>query len=569
MIPLALVGLVGLVAWLTYGARLAERSHRDTAESALRDYAGFAGWEFARHTQDLLAGRIRSSLGRLHEVHLTPADEAPPVSMIAPGAAHCGCGFGQDTRFAFRVDLRSGAIDVAGATTAGTSGALARLRPTFAAAARDGLGRGQARMSDRLNDWVRLIVDTLAGERLVVPYTVLRDTSGAARAVYGLAALPRSITKLFDCAMTTQALLPPSLVGATPNDSVLSLRVATSAGTSVYQRGDRFDRAFSAADTMPAWTGGLVTTVSLRPETAQSLLIGGVPSSRLPTYLLLLGVAIVVTLAALVQLKRSRELASLRSHFVANVSHELRTPLAQISMFSETLMLDRERSPEERRHFLSVIQREARRLTHLVEGVLRFSRGEAGATAIRAERRDLVADVSETIVAFQPLAAAADATVTLVADAAAFAWADSGAVRQIVLNLLDNAIKYGPAGQAVTVRVGVDGADAIVSIEDEGVGIPESDRQRVFEPFARLERAGLPRVSGSGIGLSIVRDLVIAHGGRVWVDAGSSGRGTRVSFSVGVAPKSQPPATSPTGTSPNRAQSPRSGPRAELEGALR
>jgi signal transduction histidine kinase len=201
--------------------------------------------------------------------------------------------------------------------------------------------------------------------------------------------------------------------------------------------------------------------------------------------------------------------------------------------------------------------------------VLRFSRGEAGATAIRTERRDVVADVSDTIAAFQPLAAAADATVTLVADGRAFAWTDAGAVRQVVLNLLDNAIKYGPAGQTVTVRVVAEGADAIISIEDEGAGIPASDRQRVFEPFARLDRPGLPRVSGSGIGLSIVRDLVTAHDGRVWVDPGDNGRGTRVSFTVALAQAGDAQPSPPIGRSRHRVRAPQSVPEGELEGIVR
>jgi signal transduction histidine kinase len=286
---------------------------------------------------------------------------------------------------------------------------------------------------------------------------------------------------------------------------------------------------------MPSWTGGLVTTVALRPETAESLLIGGMPASRLPTYLALLTGAVLVCGVALVQLRRGRELALMRSQFVANVSHELRTPLAQISMFSETLMLDRERSSEERRHFLSVIQREARRLSHLVEGVLRFSRGEAGASAVRPEARDVAADVAETVASFQPLAAAADATVILETTGPVRAMADAGAVRQIVLNLLDNAVKYGAPGQTVTVGIAGSEQEVTVRVEDEGVGIPAADRQRVFEPFARLERSDAPRVSGSGIGLSVVRDLVAAHGGRVWVEAGTDGRGTRVSFTLTAA----------------------------------
>ena len=155
---------------------------------------------------------------------------------------------------------------------------------------------------------------------------------------------------------------------------------------------------------------------------------------------------------------------------------------------------------------------------------------------IRTEPRDVSADVYETLNGFEPLAAAADVDVESFLAEDAHALADPGAVRQIVLNLLDNAVKYGPRGQTVTVRVAHDSERIIVSVEDEGPGIPAADRQRIFEPFARLERAGAPRVSGAGIGLAVVRDLVAAHSGRVWVEDGEgtdgSPRGTRVSFSL-------------------------------------
>ncbi|MDF2774272.1 MAG: ATP-binding region ATPase domain protein [Geminicoccaceae bacterium] len=535
LIPSALVVLVGLVAWLTYGARAAERSHRATAESALRDYAAFASWEFARHTQGLLTSRVHGSLGRARDLRLASGADLPPATLVDPEAAHCGCGFGEDTRFAFRFDLGQGTLETSRVMPAPVQAAIGRLAPAFHAAVHDGLGR-RTRRSEPLDAWARLVVETLDGRESVVAYTIVHDAGGRARAAYGVVAQVEGLTKLFDCAMTKQALLPPSLVGSAPNDSVLGLRVATPSGVTIYERGGGVGSALAAADTMPVWAGGLVTTVALRSETAESLLIGGMPASRLPTYLALLAAAVLVAVLALVQLRRGRELALLRSQFIANVSHELRTPLAQISMFSETLMLDRERSPDERRHFLSVILREARRLTHLVEGVLRFSRGEGAADAARPEPRDITSDIADTVASFQPLATAAEATLVLDAAGSVHAWADAGAVRQIVLNLLDNAMKYGSPGQTVVVGVLDDEREVTVFVEDEGVGIPVADRHRVFEAFARLERPGAPRVSGSGIGLSVVRDLVAAHGGRVWVGTGRNNRGTRVSFTLATAP---------------------------------
>jgi signal transduction histidine kinase len=199
-------------------------------------------------------------------------------------------------------------------------------------------------------------------------------------------------------------------------------------------------------------------------------------------------------------------------------------------MFSETLMLERDRAPEERRHFLSVIFRESKRLSHLVESVLRFSRAEAGTQQLTPKALDLTAEVREVVEGFAPLAAAGDVRITVVMDRPGSARADSGAFRQILVNLLDNAMKYGPRGQTVMVRVERLHDEVLVSVEDQGPGIPAGDRERIFEPFVRLERAEESRVSGAGIGLSVVRELASAHGGRVWVE-GANG-GARVVFTV-------------------------------------
>jgi signal transduction histidine kinase len=157
------------------------------------------------------------------------------------------------------------------------------------------------------------------------------------------------------------------------------------------------------------------------------------------------------------------------------------------------------------------------------------------------EVRDIVPDIRDTVDAFAPLAAAATTRVELVTPAAAHSYADAGAVRQILLNLLDNAVKYGPAGQTARVAIRADEGEIRVSVEDEGPGISPGDRERVFDAFTRLDSVGQPNVTGAGIGLSVVRDLVHAHGGRVWIDAvvrgSADGRGgTAVTFTLPLAP---------------------------------
>jgi signal transduction histidine kinase len=126
-----------------------------------------------------------------------------------------------------------------------------------------------------------------------------------------------------------------------------------------------------------------------------------------------------------------------------------------------------------------------------------------------------------------PLAAAADVRVVTSYAPDVHALADRGALRQMVLNLLDNAVKYGPPGQTVTVRTSAHGERARVSIDDQGEGIPARERERVFESFYRLDRHANSAVAGSGIGLYVVRELARLHGGDAWVEQVPGG-GARV-----------------------------------------
>jgi signal transduction histidine kinase len=262
--------------------------------------------------------------------------------------------------------------------------------------------------------------------------------------------------------------------------------------------------------------------VGIEPEAARRLVLGGVPQSRLGVVLALLGLSTGLVVVALLQLRRQRALQRMREGFIASVSHELRTPLTQIRMFAETLLLDRVRSDQERRRALEIIDREARRLTHLVENVLQFSRGERGTLALARQQRPLAPLVREVLEQFQPLAAGSGARLVAKLDDSAAA-VDADALRQVLLNLLDNAVKYGPRDQQLTVELERGGGVVRLSVQDQGPGIPPSERRRVFERYERLERDRRSAVAGTGIGLAVVRDLVERHDGRVFIEDEAKG----------------------------------------------
>jgi signal transduction histidine kinase len=230
-----------------------------------------------------------------------------------------------------------------------------------------------------------------------------------------------------------------------------------------------------------------------------------------------------VLAVAFIVLRRERQLAHMRSDFVSGVSHELRTPLTQIRMFSETLLLDRVRSIDERQRSLRIISEEAQRLTNLVDNVLFLSRGPRAGITPAIDDCDMEALVSDAVDAFAPLAMRRDVVIIVDTPPRLHARVDCDAWKQVLTNMLDNAVKYGPPGQTVRVRLLVHGTNIRLEVEDEGPGVPADERESVWRRFHRLDRDRGTHKAGSGIGLAIVREIIIRHGGRCWVEHADGG----------------------------------------------
>jgi signal transduction histidine kinase len=320
----------------------------------------------------------------------------------------------------------------------------------------------------------------------------------------------------FETVMAKSAVLPPALTKGVPNDSLFSVVVRDFEGNLLDKSPTQYANSYAAVHALDAY-GGLRTTIAINPAIADRLLIGGRPRSRLWLLGALLGLTGVLVTIGLLQLRREQELVRLREDFVASVSHELRTPLAQVRMFAETLRLGRIRSERERARSLEIIDQEARRLTHLVENILLFSRAERHLVRLSPRPCVLSTEVREALQSFAPIAAARRVHVVQSLDDDTCAMVDAEAFRQIVLNLVDNAVKYSPAEGTVRVSLAPQGAVVRLEVEDEGPGIPLADAERIWAPYFRLERDVSSAVAGSGIGLAVVRDLVERHGGRTGV----------------------------------------------------
>ena len=204
-----------------------------------------------------------------------------------------------------------------------------------------------------------------------------------------------------------------------------------------------------------------------------------------------------------------------RRRFVSDASHELRTPLAAIRLLSDSISQSEGMDNATMREFASDIGLEAERLQRTTEKLMSLTKLDAGATAARREAVELQAVVRRTLHLLEPLAAAQDVRIlTEIRDSGpVFASADD--LYQVIFNLVENGIKYNLPGGEVQIRLEREDKSVRLTVEDTGIGIPEQDRQRIFERFYRVDKARSRASGGSGLGLSIVHDAVLANGGTV------------------------------------------------------
>jgi len=216
-----------------------------------------------------------------------------------------------------------------------------------------------------------------------------------------------------------------------------------------------------------------------------------------------------------------RLVEQLKSGFVSTVSHELRAPLTSIYGFAETLLReDVAFGDAERRTFLGYIASEAQRLTGIVDALLSVARLEAGDLQVQFAPTDLREVVSDVVETAERELANGRRFVLEVPEEPLDASADREKVRQILVNLVDNAVKFSPRGGTVTVAARRTRDAVQVRVVDEGSGVPQSEQERIFRKFYRAE-ATSPANAGTGLGLFIARGLASAMGGRVWVDSGT------------------------------------------------
>jgi two-component system phosphate regulon sensor histidine kinase PhoR len=240
----------------------------------------------------------------------------------------------------------------------------------------------------------------------------------------------------------------------------------------------------------------------------------------------------VVVLHDLTELRR---LERVRQDFVANVSHEFKTPLTAIQGFAETLLAGALDDPKNNRRFLEIIRDHAARLARLTDDLLKLARIEAGKLEIEFSPVNIIQLIERC--AETTLLKASQKQIALEIDLPPGLPAvrgDASLLRDVLQNLLDNAIQYTPPGGRIRVNAAAGAREAVITVADTGIGIPLADQERIFERFYRVDAARSREAGGTGLGLSIAKHIVEAHGGRIWVES-EVGVGSKFSFSIPLA----------------------------------
>ena len=397
-----LVVCLGLVAVLALQAQFAAQSHRAVAEGVLRDYGALAADEFIRRSANEIGfyGHL-PALTALRQAVTGVTSDAP---LPDPDALRRNA----DERTTTALSLMHTVVD---------------FDPDMDTVRAAGPARGAG-----VDRWIRDTLVTIsagldweetggyATHHGVVDYRfqtlVYGPLAGQPRRLVGFTVDTGALSEWFVRSISRGPLLPPSLADSALTNDAIRLEVSSPADEQLFISDDtpvgrtarylEISRPFG--NVYDGILDGVTVRASIDPDAASQLVIGGLPRSRLPVLFGLLALTVGMLGIAIILLRRERAVARLRSDFVSRVSHELRTPLTQIRLFAETLLLERDRSSDEHRRSLQIIDKESRRLAALVENMLQFARGERQEIELALAPQDVGALLGERLEELQRIA---------------------------------------------------------------------------------------------------------------------------------------------------------------------
>lgn len=237
--------------------------------------------------------------------------------------------------------------------------------------------------------------------------------------------------------------------------------------------------------------------------------------------ILIIGVVLVFR-----NLKKEVDLAQNKADFVSNVSHEIRTPLALISMFAETLEMDRVHSEEKKREYYRILSKETQRLSGIVNKILNFSQTEAKKKTLHLESLHLDTEIKGILNTYDFHLSNKGFEYTYAGKDDLWIKADREALVEAVINLIDNAMKYSEDKKCIEIHIAREGNYAFVAVKDYGIGIRRKDQKHIFDKFYRVSSGNLAKSRGTGLGLSLVKQLMEAQQGKITV-ASEPGKGSQ------------------------------------------
>jgi len=220
---------------------------------------------------------------------------------------------------------------------------------------------------------------------------------------------------------------------------------------------------------------------------------------------------------------------AMKNEFISSVSHELRTPLTAIKGWAETLMVDGGENPDTMKKGVGVIVNETERLSQMVEELLDFSRMQNGHFTLRSEAMDILAELGDAVLIYSDKAKREQIEIIYdEPEMLPFVFGDKNRIRQVFINIIDNAVKYSSAGDTVTVKASEDGGSVIIAVSDTGCGIKKSDLSKVKTKFYKANHTR----RGSGIGLAVADEIISMHGGTMDITSAGEGKGTTVTIKL-------------------------------------
>lgn len=341
---------------------------------------------------------------------------------------------------------------------------------------------------------------------------------------------PRLAGTIIDVELFVEDFIGPRLQSIARDQFVLSV-VRKSSQTVIYNS--------SPTDTVHVGAEALTKDLWLLPDYALGIRSKGaslqqvIRERTVTNMALLLAVDVILILAVVLvyrNIKKEVQLAQNKSDFVSNVSHEIRTPLALISMFAETLEMGRVNSEEKKKDYYTIIHKEAHRLSGIVNKILNFSQAEVNKKTYHLVKLHPDTEVRDILNTYDFHLVNKGFTYSFTGSPDLYVKADREAFVEVVINLIDNAIKYSQDRKHILVTCRREGSAGIVTVEDSGVGISPADQKHIFDKFYRVSSGNLANTRGTGLGLSLVKQLMEAQGGTVSV-ASEPGKGSTFTLS--------------------------------------